>query len=78
VHALVASWPDAEQHVADGIASGRLLSDPQELRPLPLAGVPRWHPDSSSPDFFARMPCFRPIRAGRQYPAPADRGIAAR
>jgi hypothetical protein len=78
VHALVASWPDAEQHVADGIASGRLLSDPQELRPLPLAGVPRWHPDSSSPDFFARMPCFRPIRAGRRYPEPAYLGIAVR
>jgi hypothetical protein len=78
VHAFLTSWPDAERRVAEGIASGRLLSDPQELRPLPLAGIPGWHPDSSSPDFFARMPCFRPIRAGRRYPEPADLGIAVR
>jgi hypothetical protein len=70
--ALVIAWHDAEQRVAEAIAAGTLLADPQELRPLPLAGVPGWHAESASPNFFARMPCFRPVRAGRRYPAPVD------
>jgi hypothetical protein len=68
--ALIDAWPEAERRVADGIAEGRLLADPQELRPLPLAGI--WNARSSSPDFFATAPCFRPLRAGRRYPAPLD------
>jgi hypothetical protein len=70
--ALVSGWPDAEDRVADAIASAKLLTDPQELRPLPLAGIPGWHAEGASPDFFATMPCFRPLRAGRRYPAPVD------
>ena len=70
--ALVAGWSDAEQRIADAIASGRLLADPQELRPLPFAGVPAWHPRSPSAEFFAMMPCFRPVRAGRRYPEPVE------
>ena len=68
--ALVADWPGAERVVAEAIAAGRLLADPQELRPLPLAGV--WDGRSGSPDFFATAPCFRPLRAGRRYPPPLD------
>jgi hypothetical protein len=68
--ALIAAWPEAERIVADEIAAGRLLADPQELRPLPLAGI--WNERSKSPDFFAAEACFRPLRAGRRYPAPFD------
>ncbi len=68
--ALIAAWPEAERVVAEGIAAGRLLADPQELRPLPLAGV--WNARSKSADFYAEAPCFRPLRAGRRYPAPLD------
>jgi DUF3025 family protein len=67
---LIASWPEAERVVADEIAAGRLLADPQELRPLPLAGL--WNACSKSPDFYETAPCFRPLRAGRRYPAPLD------
>lgn len=67
---LIAAWPDAERAVADEIAAGRLLADPQELRPLPLAGL--WNARSKSPDFYESAPCFRPLRAGRRYPAPLD------
>jgi hypothetical protein len=70
--AIVVDWPDAEQCIAEAIAAGELLADPQSLRPLPLAGVPGWHPDFASVDFFATMPCFRPLRAGRRYPAPME------
>jgi hypothetical protein len=67
---LIATWPEAERIVADEIAAGRLLADPQELRPLPLAGL--WDARSKSPDFHRTAPCFRPLRAGRRYPAPLD------
>jgi hypothetical protein len=54
--------------VADAIARGELLRDPQELRPLPLAGIPGWHAGSTDTEFFTAQPCFRPLRAGRCYP----------
>lgn len=74
----LADWPDDEQRIAEAIAVARLLADPQELRPLPLAGVPRWHADADSRDFFATMPCFRPVRAGRRYPDPVDLDATSR
>ncbi len=49
---------------------GRLLRDPQELRPLPLSGIPGWHPDNEDAAFYRRAACFQPLRAGRRYPAP--------
>jgi Protein of unknown function (DUF3025) len=55
--------------VASAIADGAVLSDPQELRPLPLAGVPGWYPAQDAA-FFASAPCFRPLRVGRAYPQP--------
>ncbi len=66
---LLDAWPEAERRVADAIRRAELLADPQELRPLPLAGLPGWHADVTS-DFVASAPCFRPLRAGRRYPAP--------
>jgi hypothetical protein len=68
--AVVRSWPLPEQAVARRIAKAEILDDPQELRPLPLAGVPGWHADADSPRFFSDTPCFRPLREGRRYPAP--------
>ena len=56
--------------VADAIVAGELLGDPKELRPLPLAGMPGWHPAQAAPAFFQDTPCFRPLRPGRRYPAP--------
>lgn len=55
--------------VAGAIAEGSLLNDPQELRPLPLAGVPGWYPGQDAA-FFAQAECFQPVRAGRVYPQP--------
>lgn len=68
--AVIASWPQAEASVARAIAEGRWLADPQELRPLPLAGIPGWHDGAQSDVFYAGAPCFRPLRPGRRYPAP--------
>ena len=56
--------------VADAVVQGRLLDDPQALRPLPLSGIPGWHPDTADARFYAAAECFRPLRAGRRYPAP--------
>lgn len=56
--------------LAQHIATAHCLNDPQELRPLPLSGVPGWHPASGERSFFETADCFRPLRAGRVYPAP--------
>lgn len=60
---------DCVARVAAAIAAGRALDDPQELRPLPLAGIPGWH-SAQDADFYASVGCFQPLRAGRIYPPP--------
>ena len=69
--AVIASWPAAEASIARTIAAGQCLADPQELRPLPLAGIPGWDEGGQSDVFYASAPCFRPLRPGRRYPAPS-------
>jgi hypothetical protein len=61
--------PACVARVADAIANGDVLCDPLELRPLPLSGIPGWYPDQTEA-FYASAGCFRPVRAGRVYPAP--------
>jgi hypothetical protein len=61
---------EAEHSIAAEIAAGRVLADPQELRPLPLAGIPGWQAGAQPDDFFDTTPCFRPLRTGRRYPVP--------
>ena len=56
--------------VAATIRDGRALNDPQELRPLPLSGIPGWHVDNSNENFYRTAACLRPLRAGRRYPPP--------
>jgi hypothetical protein len=53
---------------AKAIASGRLLCDPLELRPLPLSGIPGWHADNGDEAFHRTTICYQPRRAGREYP----------
>jgi hypothetical protein len=55
---------------AHAIAGARLLRDPQELRPLPLSGIPGWHADGNAEAFHRNAACYRPLREGRTYPAP--------
>lgn len=55
--------------VAQAIDEGRVLLDPLELRPLPLAGIPGWRTDQTSA-FYANDDYFRPLREGRRYPPP--------
>lgn len=57
-------------HCAAGIADGSLLRDPLELRPLPLSGIPGWHPDNGAEAFHRSAECYQPLREGRRYPAP--------
>lgn len=61
----------AVAQVARMIQSGRVLNDPLELRPLPLAGIPGWHPQQDAA-FYRQADYFRPLRDGRGYPAPHD------
>ena len=56
--------------VAAAVRSGLLMADPQEMRPLPLSGIPGWHPANRIESFYREAPCFRPLRSGRCYPAP--------
>ncbi len=56
--------------IAARIAQGNCLNDPQELRPLPLSGIPGWHNENDDEDFYRSADCFRPLRPGRVYPPP--------
>lgn len=58
------------ERVAQAIAQGRLLRDPQELRPLPLSGIPEWCAGNASEVFHRQAVCYQPLRAGRVYPEP--------
>ncbi|TDR44094.1 hypothetical protein DFR29_106241 [Tahibacter aquaticus] len=55
--------------VAMAIATGQALNDPQELRALPISGVPGWHASTADEAFYREGECFQPLRAGRVYPA---------
>ncbi len=61
-----------DQQVANAIQSLTALLDPQDLRPLPLAGIPGWHHEVQDADFYRVQPCFRPLRPGRIYPPPSS------
>lgn len=61
---------DPLRRCAEAIASGEILDDPLELRPLPVSGVPGWHPGTAEETFYLTAPCFQPLRAGRTYPLP--------
>lgn len=54
----------------DAIARARVLRDPQELRPLPLSGIPGWHVANGDEAFHREAACYQPLREGRRYPAP--------
>ena len=58
----------AVARTARAIGEGRVLQDPLELRPLPLAGIPGWQSDRM--DVMAQSDYFRPLRTGRTYPPP--------
>lgn len=69
------SAPDAAlAALAAAIADGRLLNDPQDLRALPISGIPGWHRANGEARFYAEAECFRPLRAGRCYPPPLTLG----
>lgn len=61
-----------DRQVAGVIDAGQGLLDPQDLRPLPLAGIPGWHHELQDAGFYRRQPCFRPLRPGRIYPPPSS------
>lgn len=61
---------DVDARTAAAILAGHCLADPQELRPLPLSGIPGWHRDVQDAAFYRERPCFRPVREGRVYPPP--------
>jgi hypothetical protein len=67
---VVMDADDGHAACAKAIAESVVLNDPQELRPLPVSGVPGWHPDTVDEAFYTTAPCFQPLRAGRIYPAP--------
>ena len=64
--------PALDRQVARAIESRQILIDPQDLRPLPLAGLPGWHRDVQDANFYRDQPCFRPLRPGRIYPPPSS------
>lgn len=65
-----ASRSEINDVCAHAIRNGELLRDPLELRPLPLSGIPGWHPDGEVEEFHRTAPCYQPLRAERTYPAP--------
>ena len=65
-----AAGADPVTTLAQAIDTAAVLNDPQELRALPISGVPGWHPANGDAAFYAEAECFRPLRAGRVYPTP--------
>jgi hypothetical protein len=61
---------DIDHRIAEAIAARTCLGDPQDLRPLPMSGIPGWHRAIQDANFYREQACFRPLRAGRRYPAP--------
>ncbi|WP_428992938.1 DUF3025 domain-containing protein [Stenotrophomonas maltophilia] len=55
--------------VARAIEQGATVTDPLQLRPLPLAGIPGWYPQQDAA-FHGNADYFRPLRQGRLYPPP--------
>ena len=55
--------------VVQAIRRQDVLTDPLQLRPLPLAGIPGWHA-RQDPRFYREAAYFRPLRDGRLYPPP--------
>jgi hypothetical protein len=66
---------DVVASTAAAIADGRWLNDPQELRPLPVSGIPGWYARQDEA-FYRDGACFRPLRAGRIYPRPTPAATA--
>ena len=64
-----ANVENAINAAAHAIRDGQALHDPQEMRPLPLSGIPGWHAHCDDESFYREAACFRPLRAGRCYPA---------
>lgn len=64
------SHTDAVAACTEAIAAARCLRDPQELRPLPLSGIPGWHAANEDEAFHRSAACYQPLREGRRYPAP--------
>jgi hypothetical protein len=62
---------ELDARTADALIGRRCLNDPQQLRPLPLSGIPGWHRAPQDDAFYRERPCFRPLRSGRKYPRPA-------
>jgi hypothetical protein len=61
---------DAIGTLAHAIGTAAVLNDPQELRALPISGIPGWHSANGEAAFYRDAECFRPLRAGRVYPPP--------
>ncbi|MFC5740922.1 DUF3025 domain-containing protein [Dyella tabacisoli] len=55
---------------AEAITDWRMLRDPLDLRPLPLAGIPGWHANNDDEAFHRETACYQPLREGRRYPPP--------
>jgi hypothetical protein len=69
---VVLGWNRAKalHELTEAIAAGEALCDPQELRPLPLAGIPGWHSGAQDVAFYREGACFLPKPSGRRYPEP--------
>lgn len=61
---------DLKAMIAEKIARGEILNDPQELRALPFPGIPGWFAGNDMEKFYFEQACFRPLREGRVYPPP--------
>ena len=58
-----------DEFIAGQMLAGTLLTQPADLGPLPLAGVPGWWPGPQEDAFFDDLQVFRPPTPGLQ-PAP--------
>jgi hypothetical protein len=69
--AVIESPPAAQVHALDSrlatmLCDGTSLTSPQGLHPVPLLGLPGWHPDGAKEDFYEDHNYFRPGRSARR------------
>lgn len=61
-HGLIVLLPGGDWTGLDGILAARALADPglPVFHPVPVFGIPGWHPENEAPDFYSDTRVFRP------------------
>ncbi|HKO88871.1 MAG TPA: DUF3025 domain-containing protein [Burkholderiales bacterium] len=63
-----------DQAVCEHFTQPKALESTRSLQPVPVLGIPDWHPESENANYYLDTSHFRPGRALRKKKAPPERG----